>query len=83
MASQSETEKVNKKGEKEPGNSVYGKISWVLLSTKEVVPIPVRKQKQHQRKKQKQNTITKNETEVDYSPSRNQMENQTWLDIRV
>ena len=25
----------------------------------------------------------KNETEIDYSPSRNQMENQTWLDIRV
>ena len=25
----------------------------------------------------------KNETEVDYSPSRNQMENQKWLDIRV
>lgn len=25
----------------------------------------------------------KNETEADYSPSRNQMENQTWLDIMV
>ena len=54
-------------------------MSWLLLPTKEVLPIPVRKQKQHQQKKHNH----KNETEVDYSPSRNQMENQTWLDIMV
>ena len=60
MASQSEneffhTENVSKKkkGEKERRNSVNGKISWLLLSNKEVLPIPVRKQKQHPQKKQK------------------------------
>ena len=49
-----------RKGEKERRNSVCGKMSWILLSTKDVLPIPVRKEKQHQQKKhKKKNTTTK------------------------